>query len=55
MAIIGLSKILAETGLSLPAESIIFSGAATVGVAIIAGNSYCVEIAGLGRVELQAN
>ena len=55
MAIIGLSKVLAETGLSLPAGSIIFSGAATVGVPVIAGNSYCVEIAGLGRVELQAN
>ena len=55
MAIIGLSKVLAETGLSLPAGSIIFSGSATVGLAIIAGNSYCVEIEGLGRVELQAN
>ena len=55
MAIIGLSKILAETGVSLPTGSIIFSGAATAGIAMVAGSTYRVEIAGVGSVEVKTN
>ena len=55
MAILGLSKILAETGVSLPTGSIIFSGAATAGIAMVAGSTYRVEIAGVGSVEVKTN
>lgn len=55
IAIIGLSKILTETGVSLPAGSIIFSGAATAGVAMVAGSIYRIEIAGVGSVEVKTN
>ena len=55
MAILGLSKILAETGVSLPTGSIIFSGAATVGLAMVAGSTYRVDIAGVGSVEVKTN
>ena len=55
MAVVELSKVLAATGVKLAAGSIIFSGSATTGVPMVAGNSYCVEIKGLGNVEIKAS
>lgn len=54
MAVVELSKVLAATGVKLAAGSIIFSGSATTGVPMVAGNSYRVEIKGLGSVEIKA-
>lgn len=55
LAVVLLSKLLAESGVKLPAGSIVFSGSATKGVHLVAGNSYAVEIKGLGRVEIKAS
>lgn len=55
MAIVELSKVLAATGVRIPAGSILFSGSATNGVHMIAGNTYGVEIDGLGSVEIKAS
>ena len=55
LAVVLLSKLLAENGVKLPAGSIVFSGSATKGVHLVAGNSYAVEIKGLGRVEIKAS
>lgn len=54
-AIVLLSKVLADSGVKLPAGSIIFSGSATKGVYMAAGKSYVVEIKGLGRVEIKVS
>ena len=54
LALVLLSKVLVENGVKLPADSIVFSGSATKGVHLAAGNSYAVEIKGLGRVEIKA-
>jgi 2-keto-4-pentenoate hydratase len=37
------------------AGSIVFSGSATKGVHLAAGNTYTVEIKGLGKVEIKAS
>jgi 2-keto-4-pentenoate hydratase len=55
LAVVLLSKLLAESGVKLPAGSIVFSGSATKGVHLVAGNNYAVEIKGLGRVEIKAS
>lgn len=55
LAIVLLSKLLAENGVKLPAGSIVFSGSATKGVHLAAGNTYTVEIKGLGKVEIKAS
>ena len=55
LAIVLLSKLLAENGIKLPAGSIVFSGSATKGVHLAAGNTYTVEIKGLGKVEIKAS
>lgn len=55
MAIVELSKVLAATGVKLAAGSIVFSGSATTGVHMVAGNSYRVEIKGLGNVDIKAS
>ncbi len=55
LAIVELSKVLVATGVKLPAGSIVFSGSATNGVHMVAGNTYRVEIANLGKVEIKAN
>ena len=55
MAIVELSKTLAATGVKLSAGSIVFSGSATNGVHMVAGNVYRVEIKGLGSVEVKAS
>ena len=52
-AVVNASIKLAETGITLPAGSIIFSGSATQGISMQAGK-YCVEISGLGKVTLDA-
>ena len=52
-AVVNASIKLAETGVTLPAGSIIFSGSATQGIAMQTGK-YCVEITGLGEVTLEA-
>ena len=52
-AVVNASIKLAETGITLPAGSIIFSGSATQGIAMQTGK-YCVEITGLGEVTLEA-
>ncbi len=54
LAIVLLSKVLVENDVKLPAGSIVFSGSATKGVHLAAGNNYAVDIKGLGRVELKA-
>ena len=54
LAIVMLSKVLVENGVKLPAGSIVFSGSATNGIYLAAGNNYAVDIKGLGRVELKA-
>lgn len=54
LALVLLSKVLVETGVKLPAGSVVFSGSATQGIHLVAGNNYAVEIKGLGRVELKA-
>lgn len=54
LAVVMLSKVLVESGVKLPAGSIVFSGSATKGVNLSAGSNYAVEIKGLGRVELKA-
>ena len=55
MAIVELSKVLAATGVKLAAGSIVFSGSATTGIHMVAGNNYRVEIKGLGSVEVKAS
>ncbi len=55
MAIVELSKVLASTGVKLAAGSIVFSGSATTGIHMVAGNSYRLEIKGLGSVEIEAS
>jgi len=55
LAIVLLSKLLAESGVKLPAGSIVFSGSATKGLHLAAGNTYSVEIKGLGKVEIKAS
>lgn len=54
LALVLLSKVLVESGVKLPAGSIVFSGSATEGLHLAAGNNYTVEIKGLGRVEIKA-
>ena len=54
LAIVLLSKVLVENGVKLPAGSIVFSGSATKGLHLAAGNNYAVDIKGLGRVEIKA-
>ena len=54
LALVLLSKVLVENGVKLPAGSIVFSGSATKGLHLAAGNNYAVEIKGLGRVEIKA-
>ena len=54
LALVLLSKVLVENGVKLPAGSIVLSGSATKGLHLAAGNSYAVDIKGLGRVELKA-
>jgi 2-oxopent-4-enoate/cis-2-oxohex-4-enoate hydratase len=54
LALVLLSKVLVENGVKLPAGSIVFSGSATKGLHLVAGNNYAVEIKGLGRVEIKA-
>ena len=53
-AVVNVSKRLAEAGVTLPTGSIIFSGSATVGIAMKPGK-YKVAISGLGEVEFKAN
>ncbi len=55
MAVVEVSKLLAATGVKLVAGSIIFSGSATIGVQMVAGNNYRVEIKGLGSVDIKAS
>lgn len=55
LAVVLLSKLLAENGVKLPAGSIIFSGSATKGVYMAAGKNYMVEAKGLGRVEIKVS
>ena len=52
-AVVNASIKLAETGVTLPAGSIIFSGSATQGIAMQTGK-YCVEISSFGEVTLDA-
>lgn len=54
LALVLLSKVLVKNGVKLAAGSIVFSGSATKGLPLVAGNKYAVEIKGLGRVELKA-
>ena len=54
LALVLLSKVLVESGVKLPAGSIVFSGSATKGLPLAAGNNYAVEVKGLGRVEIKA-
>jgi len=53
-AIVQLSNLASSEGLTLKKDWIIFSGSATKGVPITAGNSYAVNTPGLGKVEIQA-
>lgn len=53
--IVELSILLAEIGVTLPAGSIVFSGSATTGIAMEAGKTYRVEIAGVGSLEVETN
>lgn len=55
LALVQLSKLLAESRVNLPAGSIVFSGSATKGVHLTAGKNYAVEINGLGRVEIKVS
>ena len=54
LALVLLSKVLVESGVKLPAGSIVFSGSATKGLHLAAGNNYAVDVKGLGRVEIKA-
>lgn len=54
LALVLLSKVLVESGVKLPAGSIVLSGSATRSFHLAAGNNYAVDIKGLGRVELKA-
>ncbi len=53
-AIVQLSNLASSQGLTLKKDWIIFSGSATKGVPMTAGNSYAVDTPGLGKVEIQA-
>jgi len=55
MSVVALSAELASMGLCLPADSIIFSGSATQEILMLAGNTYRVEIKGLGSVVITAS
>jgi 2-oxopent-4-enoate/cis-2-oxohex-4-enoate hydratase len=55
MSVVALSEELASMGLCLPADSIIFSGSATQEILMLAGNTYKVEIKGLGSVVITAS
>ena len=55
MAVIALSTELAAIGTRLPAGSIIFSGSATQEILMRTGNTYKVEIKGLGTVVVTAS
>ena len=55
LAIVDLSKVVTAIGVKLPADSIVYSGSATNGVHMVAGNSYRVEIKGLGKVDIKAS
>lgn len=54
LALVLLSKVLVENGVNLPAGSIVLSGSATRSFDLVAGNTYAVDIKGLGRVEIKA-
>ena len=54
-ALVLLSKLLADSGVNLPAGSIVFSGSATKGFYLAPGKKYAVDIKGLGRVEIKAS
>jgi 2-oxo-3-hexenedioate decarboxylase len=53
-AVVNASKKLAEVGVDLPAGSIIFSGSATTGIPLMAGD-FEVEITNLGKVNLKVS
>ena len=53
-AVVNASKKLAEAGVELPEGSIIFSGSATTGIPLVAGD-YEVEITNLGKVNLKVS
>ena len=55
MAVVALSTELAAMGISLPAGSIVFSGSATQEILMRTGNTYKVEIKGLGTVVVTAS
>ena len=55
LAVVEFSKLAAATGVKIAAGSIIYSGSATTGVHMVAGNTYRVEIKGLGQVEVKAS
>lgn len=54
LSLVLLSKVLVENGVKLSAGMVVFSGSATKGLHLVAGNEYTVEIKGLGRVDLKA-
>ena len=54
LALVLLSKVLVESGVKLPAGSIVLSGSATRSFDLVAGNNYAVDVKGLGRVEIKA-
>lgn len=54
LALVLLSKVLVESGMKLPAGSIVLSGSATRSFDLVAGNNYAVDVKGLGRVEIKA-
>lgn len=53
-AVVNASRKLAEAGVELPEGSIIFSGSATTGIPLVAGD-YEVEITNLGKVNLKVS
>lgn len=54
LSLVLLSKVLVENGIKLAAGTIVFSGSATKGLHLVAGDEYAVEIKGLGRADLKA-
>ena len=54
-ALVLLSKLVAETGVTIAAGSVIFSGSATKGLLLEAGKNYSVNIEGLGKVDLKVS
>lgn len=55
LALVLLSKLVADSGVAIAAGSIIFSGSATNGVLLEAGKNYQVNIEGLGKVDLKVS